>query len=141
MTWRRFKYPLLILGASLGLFVGTQFGPATIVYYDLLGYPEELLQYRHDLAFFIQGASVCLLTLIASRIVKVGMSSVLLTSLFAFFIYHLFIIVDNSVMFTRFTFFSFGRALPGFFVGMYFVIGIWFSIAQYVDRNSRKGST
>ncbi|VUX56415.1 membrane protein of unknown function [uncultured Woeseiaceae bacterium] len=130
----RLKIPTMYLAAALGLFLGTKIGPATHVYADTIGYSRDFLQYQHDLTFFIQGMVVGACTLVASSILGVGLLMVVLTSIASFFVFYVFVVVDESVTFTIYSITAFGRALPGFFVGLYFLIGLQLSIAQYRQK-------
>lgn len=130
----KFRILTMCMAAAVGLFLGTQIGPATHFYIDTNGFSKDFLQFERDLSFFIQGVVVGACTLVTSSLLGVGILVVILTSIVSFFVFYVFVVVNESVAFTMYSITSFGRALPGFFIGLYFLIGLRLSVELHARK-------
>ncbi|NOX69471.1 MAG: hypothetical protein GXP15_09815 [Gammaproteobacteria bacterium] len=132
---RKHKFPILLGSALFGLFASTLSVPAIKIYIDTMGYPKDFLQYENDVAYFIRGVVVCIFTLISARVMKASTTMVLLATVLALLLFQVYVAVAlESTLITVAIFTKFRWAFPGYFVGVYFVIGIWLSILQYDER-------
>jgi hypothetical protein len=127
---RQHKFLILVSGAIVGFGIShfaTPLHPWTI---DQVG-PADFFRYQHDIAFFIRGIYVAIFALIAARFIKTGIASVLMASLLALILYFVYSVLIGYFSTELWAFTLFFRALPGYFAGNFFVIGIWLSFAQY----------
>ena len=136
---RKYKLPILLIGALLGLFAGRILTP-TWLYVDSFQISEtgeELLNYRSFHAALVQGASVCLFTLIGARLVSLGVVTTLVTTVLAIFIANLswYIVVANTLDFSVIV--SVFMGIPASLAGAFIIIGIWHSIVKVGSFNGR----
>ena len=131
------------MGAILGIIVGRMLAPKWIYIdnYQILETGQELLQYRSFHAAIVLGITVSFFTLVAARLVGLGVSSTIVVSTFSILVFNVLQRVRTANMVDASMIIGEIKFVPIFVFSAFSVVGIWYFIKSLRGSERERGDT